>query len=306
MKKKAFLTVDSGGSKTKLALYCPNGDFIESCTSAGFGLAQDSESVIDELVTLLSEFCEGYEVSTVICNLGGKNKKQAELTISAAFPQARVEVFRESEGAVGLALCEKYSAGVILMAGTGAIAIAKAEDKAVICGGWGANISDLGSGYQLGLDAIRLALDELDGTGELSLLTKTLTGIGEPPGAMDAREYCAFRDGVRGSLAPFDRSHVASFAKAVYECAKRGDGRSLELYRGVGRDLARTVIAAAKKRGRDLECAVVNGGMVNALEFWQKSFEDELFATYGKIKVHYLKNGIDEIMCDMAKNKKEN
>ena len=301
MKKKAFLTVDSGGSKTKLVLYGPNGNFIGSCTSAGFGTAQDSESVIDELASLLSEFCDGYEVSPIICNLGGKNKRQAELTISAAFPQARVEVFRESEGTIGLALCEKYSAGVTLMAGTGAIAIAKAGDKAIICGGWGANISDRGSGYQLGLDAIRLALDELDGTCALSLLTKTLTGIDEPPSAMDAREYCAFRDGVRGSLSPFDRSHVASFAKTVYDCAQLGDGRSLELYYGVGRDLAHTVITAAKKRAEALTCIVVNGGMVNALEFWQKSFEDELFAEYGKIKIHYLKSGIDEIMCDMAK-----
>ena len=306
MKNKAFLTVDSGGSKTKLALYGQNGDFIKDCTSAGFGLAQDSEEILQDVVTLLSGFCSEYEVSSVICNLGGTNKKQTELTISAAFPQARIEVFRESEGTIGLSLCEKYSAGVTLMAGTGAIAIARVDDRAVICGGWGANISDRGSGYQLGLDAIRLALDELDGTGELSLLTKTLTGIDTPPSAMDAREYCAFRDRVRGSLAPFDRSHVASYAKTVYECASRGDERSLELFDGVGKDLARTVIAAAKKRGADLNCAVVNGGMVNALEFWQKSFEDELFAAYGKIKVYYLKNGIDEIMCDMAKNKKEN
>ena len=297
----AFLTMDSGGSKTKLALYSIGGDLIRECIAPGFGTAEDSEKVLSEALAVLSDFCNGYSVSPVICNLGGKNKNQMAITLKAAFPDAQIRVFRESEGTIGLALCEKYNAGVTLMAGTGSIAIAKIGEKAVVCGGWGANISDKGSGYQVGLDAIRLALEEIDGTEALSLLTKSLTGISEAPGIMTAAEYCAFRDNIRKTLAPFDRAHIASFAKKVYECALQGDEKAIALYERTGLDLADIVIAAAKKGEIGLRGVVVNGGMVNAKEFWQNSFEARLFNVYGKIKIHYLTSGIDDAMCDMAK-----
>lgn len=301
MASKAFLTVDSGGSKTGLSLYTEDGALIREGKARGFGLAEDCDQVLWEARQTLSDFCAGYEITHAVCNLGGKNKKQIEKTFRSAFSNAAPKVFRESEGTVGLELCKMYGAEVTLMVGTGAIAIARAGDKAVISGGWGANISDGGSGYQLGLDAIRLALREIDGMGELSLLTQTLTGISEPPKPMDAVEYCNFRDKVRQSLMPFDRAHIASFAKTVFDCARRGDPQSLELYRKVGLDLAELVLSAAKKAGGELKCAVVNGGMVNGKEFFAESFEEKLKGEYGDVRIHYLKNGIDEAMCHIAK-----
>ena len=300
MDNKAFLTIDSGGSKTSFALYTHDGSFIKEGRSRGFGLAEDVDCVWEEVRQILADFCAGYEITHVICNLGGKNKNQIKKTLQAAFPDAYTKVFRESEGTIGLELCKMYSAEVTLMAGTGAIAIAPAGDKVVISGGWGANISDGGSGYQLGLDAVRLALEELDGTDELSLLTRSLTNINEPPNAMDAKDYCDFRDSVRRSLAPFDRAHIASFARTVYDCARQGDQRSVALYKKVGHDLAGLVIAASQKAKIKLRCAVVNGGMVNGKEFWQESFEKRLINEYGAIKVHYLTDGINEAMHHIA------
>jgi len=300
LKNKAFLTMDSGGSKTVLVLYTVDGAFIKEDKARGFGIAEDSDCICEEVQQILSDFCYGYAISHVICNLGGKNKNQIEKTIRSAFPTANIRVFRESEGTIGLELCRMYSAEVTLMAGTGAIAIAPAGDKTVISGGWGANISDKGSGYQLGLDAVRLALEELDGTGELSLLTKSLTGINEPPSPMDAKEYCEFRDSIRRSLAPFDRANIASFSRIVYGCARLGDKKAVELYEKVGPDLAELVIAASQKAQTKLHCVVVNGGMVNGKEFWMESFEDKLKNECGAIKVHYLTNGIDKAMCHMV------
>ena len=301
MASKVFLTIDSGGSKTELSLYSEDGKLLCKGRAQGFGLAEDSGAVLRDVKQSLSDFCAGYDVTHAVCNLGGKNKNQIEATLRAAFPSARIRVFRESEGTAGLELCRMYSAEVTLMAGTGAIAIARAGENAVISGGWGANISDGGSGYQLGLDAIRLALAEIDGVGELSLLTKTLTGLEEPPKPMSAEDFCAFRDRVRQSLAPFDRAHIASFARKVYDCARRGDESSIELYKNVGHNLANLVLAAAKKAGGVLNGTVVNGGMVNAKEFWSASFEEGLRSEYPSVTVHYITNGIDEATCRMAK-----
>ncbi len=274
-------------------------------TAKGFGTAVDCDEALNEAFPILFDFCKDRLISAAICNLGGKNKKQMEITLKRAFPDAKVEVFRESEGVVGSELCKKYSAQVTLMAGTGTIAVAPCDGNLVISGGWGANISDKGSGYQLGLDAVRLALEEIDGTDALSLLTKNITGISSPPSAMSAEKYCDFRDNVRNAMAPFDRANIASLAKKVYACAKQGDERSIELYEKVGRDLAETVIAASRKARVRLNCAVVNGGMVNSREFWQESFEKRLKNEYNTEKVYYLTDGIDEVMCDIAKKLSE-
>ena len=286
MERRAFLTVDSGGSKTRLGLYGVEGSKIKETAVKGFGLVSDSEEALDEALPILFDFCQGYSVAVAVCNLGGKNKRQMEITLKRVFTEAKIRVFRESEGTVGLELCKKYGAQVTLMAGTGTIAIAPCGDKTVISGGWGANISDKGSGYQLGLDAIRSALDELDGTEPLSLLTKNLTGIDAPPEPMSADEYCDFRD----------------FVKTVYACAVAGDTRSLDLFDKVGCDLAETILAASRKANAELTCAVVNGGMVNCRNFWQDSFEERLEKEGKSTKIHYLTDGIDEVMRDLAKN----
>ena len=40
MDNKAFLTMDSGGSKTKLRLYSFGGELIKESSAQGFGLAE--------------------------------------------------------------------------------------------------------------------------------------------------------------------------------------------------------------------------------------------------------------------------
>lgn len=294
--------MDSGGSKTELKLYSISGDLIKDGNLRGFGSVSDSEDVLDEAVRDLSDFCKGHQIAVVVCNLGGKNKKQMEATLKSAFDEATIALFRESEGIVGIELCKKYSAQVTVMVGTGTIAIAPCDEKVVIWGGWGANISDKGSGYQLGLDAIRSSLEEIDGTEPISLLTKTIAGINAPPNAMSAADYCDYRDNVRKRISPFDRAHIASYAKTVYLCAKSGCKRSIELYDKVGYDLAETVLAASRKARSDINCVVVNGGMVHSRQFWQESFENRLKKEYDTVVVHYLTNGIDEVLYDVAKN----
>lgn len=296
-----FLTIDSGGSKTKLSLFTTDQTKLKETAIKGYGLAIDSDVVIDSFCTDLVSFCDGFDVKLVVCNLGGKNKNQFFNTIKKAFPNAKIELFRESEGVVALTLCKKYCSEVTLMVGTGSIAVAPNGENTVILGGWGANVSDKGSGYQLGLDAIKLALEEIDGVKKCSLLTKTLTGVEFPPKDLSAVKYCEFRDRVRQKLLPFDRQNIASFAKTVSLCAKNGDKKSLSILKKVGKDLADIVIATARKVG-GVTNLVVTGGMVNSKEFWQEQFERRIKAKYNLKKVYYISDGVDVATKEIAKN----
>ena len=305
MQEKVFLTADSGGSKTKLSLYTQAGELVKFSVCEGFGKTADSDDVLPVFATALKTFCEGYLPKVVVCNLGGKNKTEIFNTLQQTFPHKKIKIFRESEGIIGRVLCDLYGAQVTLMAGTGAIAIAPVGDNTVICGGWGANISDQGSGYQLGLDAIRLVLEEIDGTKELSVLAQKLIGENSPPQVLTASEYCDYRDKIRQRLAPLDRLHIASYAKTVCECAEKGDAVSLSLYKKSGADLANLVCRAAAKTRLPLVNVVVTGGMVHAKKFWTENFENHLKQLYNIQKVFYIADGIDIGMCAIAKKEME-
>ena len=304
LKNEMFITIDSGGSKTKLSLYDSDNVLIKNGSAGGFALAIDSDFVHPELVSVLKGFCACDRISVAVCNLGGRNKRQIEATLKHVFPNAIVNVFREAEGNVGIALCNKYDAQATLMAGTGSIVIAPAGENVVIYGGWGANVSDAGSGYQLGLDAIRLALSELDGLDPLSELTKRLTGKSAPSAPMKQSEFCKYRDSARDAMAPYDRAHIASYAKTVYECARAGDIKAQALYDKTGKDLAQNVLSAVKKSGQGLKNLVVTGGMVRAREFWMESFEKTLKDEHSLENVYYIADGISDAMEEMIKNTK--
>ncbi len=302
MVQKCFLTVDSGGSKTEIILYESTGEIVNKGVFKGFGVAVDEDKILSELASALIEVCKDKTPSVIACNLGGKNKKQIERTICSVYTNSRVKVFRESEGVIAKELCKKFNAQVSLMVGTGSIAVAPTDGGVVVLGGWGANISDKGSGYQLGLDAIKLALEEIDGVNEFSLLTKTLTGVDKPIGVMTADEYCNFRDSVRARLYPFDRENIAKLAKTVYKCAKSGDEKAINLYKKTGDDLSGIVLSAIAKTAKRLKRVVVTGGMVNAKEFWQESFEQKLKEWYNDCTVHYIADGLNVGLFELAKN----
>ncbi len=304
MIEKSFLTLDSGGSKTCASLYTLAGELIRKEQTVGYGISVDGQEKLPELVSFLRRFCSGYEVVKIVCNLGGKNVCQIKNALQSVAANAQIYVFRESEGIVGETLCEKYCAQVTLLVGTGSIAIAKDGNKTVVSGGWGANVSDDGSGYQLGLEAVRLALKEIDGIKPLSLLAKRLTGCNEPPTPQTAKDYCALRDGVRARLFPLDRAHIATFAKTVYDCAKEGDRAALALYEKTGEALAELAVAAAEKIGVALETVVVTGGLVHAKEFWEKTFKQSLSQRTLLKELYFLTDGMNEALFSVVKSMK--
>ena len=184
---------------------------------------------------------------------------------------------------------DEYGASVILMAGTGAIAVGKSNSKFVTTGGWGINIGDDGSGYDIGLQAIRLTLQALDKTEPLSPLSRYLSGLDAPLCATDDPAiYRDNRDKVRERLYPFERGRIASFAKVVSEFAERGDKLALKIFEQAGESLAQLVTKTFNKLENAEPTVVVTGGLVNTKKFWATSFEKYL----SDVRIHYVTDGL--------------
>lgn len=271
-----FLAIDIGGTKTKYVVFDEQLRELEELDTVGFGLAVDSAEDIPKLREVLSYLAGKYCIQSVGINLGGKNKEQIRIIAESCFPGTPVCVCRESEGTASVAFGRSCRAQAVLLAGTGTIAIAFDEKgKQIISGGWGMNIGDGGSGYYIGLEAIKRSLQALDGTEPLTALQKEITGLEVPIAAVeDVSRICQLRDEVRGRIFPLERKRVAAFAKIVTEHCEAQETDALEIMADAGREMGHLAADCVKKLlPYEVTTLAVSGGLVQCKAYWAPEFE---------------------------------
>lgn len=276
-----IVTVDTGGSKTQIALFDKEGNKLSEARCKGIGVTRESDAETELLTETLNSLMENRDfkdVSTIIINVGGTNTEQIKFALSPYFPNAQIEAYRESSGVIMSAICDLENADVLLMAGTGSIVLAKGKKGNIIADGWCPNIGDFGSGYWIGLESISRSLLSLEKEDPLSQLAKAVTGRELPFSAMeDTSVQMAMRDEVRSHFMPLERSAVARLTRVASDCARNGDEMAIGIFRDAGRELAKTVIRAmniADCNGNSV--VLVSGGLSACSDLWKNSFEETL------------------------------
>lgn len=122
----------------------------------------------------------------------------------------------ESDAAIALPGALGDKPGVVLICGTGAIAIGRtSKNKIVRVGGWGRIFGDEGSGYWIGVQALNAVGKELDGRAPHTALTnavfKTFTKLKD-------REPRVLRSAIASGAI-----RVEDIASLVSKCAAAGD-----------------------------------------------------------------------------------
>lgn len=132
------------------------------------------------------------------------------------------------------------AAGVVALAGTGSSVLGIAADGTMIkAGGWGPLYGDQGSAYQLGRLGLVAAAAAFDGSGAATLLVERLThavGVSRFPDTV-ARLYSDLSG----------QQNVAALAPVVDACAEEGDEVAAAICRQAGDELARVVVAVARR-----------------------------------------------------------
>ena len=159
-----FLGIDGGGSKTAFLLEDDSGRQLarvetgpSNWLSAGIDAAR--KSIADGLRQLPA-------TPDVVCaGFAGAGRPEGvgfyESTLHSLLPHARV--FIETDAFVAFVGAIGIKPGVLLIAGTGSIAISRQADGAMSrVGGWGPMFGDEGSGFWIGREAIRTALRAFD------------------------------------------------------------------------------------------------------------------------------------------------
>lgn len=303
---KYFIAADIGGSKTAINVYNQNFSLEKSYSTLGAGFATDCDEPISYLCDLLKTVSKEFSISSVTINLGGKNTQQIKNNFSTFFPDANIFVFRESDGNAALKLGEKYDSEIVILAGTGVILIGSDRNgKYVVSGGWGSNISDSGSGYDIGLKAIRQSLLALDSGKPLTAMQQKITGRTEAlTSHQNISEIRNIRDQVREHIGERTRKNIASYTKIVEEFALTCESDALNILNEAGIDLAKLTQSGVNALlPHEVKSVTVTGGLVNIADYWKNSFEEYLKQNTDITEFNYVKDGV---MLGTAQLAKEN
>ncbi|WP_153397032.1 N-acetylglucosamine kinase, partial [Ornithinicoccus halotolerans] len=161
------------------------------------------------------------------------------------------------------------SPGVVVAAGTGAVALAVDHDgRSAVADGWGSWLGDDGSGFAIGRRGLQAVLRAHDGRGAATPLTeRARQRYGDPTGLPRL---------VHSSDNP--AREIAAFASDVLDLAVEGDAWCRQVWAQAAEALAATTAAAARSVLPPAQPALVatTGGLFGAGELLTRAYDEAL------------------------------
>lgn len=247
---KLYLGVDGGGTKTALGVFDEHGACVASavCPPLNYHFIG-----VDTAVSNLRQGIGMLEIPTdriVAVGIGDPSlddvsEGKAALRFAAAVREMLgIPVYIRSDAYMTFfGLTQGERPGVLIISGTGAMAIAEdARGRITVAGGWGRLTGDEGSGYFIGLQALRAALHAADGIASPTALTEAAL---RHFGCETSR---ALIDVFYGENEP----DVAGFARVAAACAEAGDQKAMEILCEAARYLADYTSALICRSGAGL------------------------------------------------------
>ena len=257
------LGVDGGGTHTRCAVVSMAGGVLGRGEAGPsnylrVGLEAATGSVFEAVHRATAE--AGVElpaVTAAIC-LAGVGRPANHAAMLGRLEGVARSVLLDTDAAAALAGAHALRPGIVVIAGTGAIAYGKdASGRVVRCDGWGPLLGDEGGGYWIGAEVLRAVARAADGRDSPTALTEAVLahlGLEGPAGLVDR-----FRWGQYGG------AEVAELAGVCGGVAAGGDAAAGDILRRAGERLAETCLAAAQQLGDALPPSVaVTGGVLGA------------------------------------------
>lgn len=172
--------IDGGGTRTRVVLADANGTVLARAEGPGTALTPGNEGVAADIIkSLIGEvlaMAERTETRPAVCVVGvaGAGQERAAQALWSALATRRVadDVSVQADATIALDDAFGDAAGVLLIAGTGSVAFARAPDgRLERCGGWGPNVGDEGSAAWLGRRALSVITAAQDGREPETALT---------------------------------------------------------------------------------------------------------------------------------------
>jgi N-acetylglucosamine kinase-like BadF-type ATPase len=276
------LGIDAGGSKTVALLADVSGSVIGRAEAGGANLRVHGELEVEKVLFGLLEKLppEARRAEALAIGIAGADRPEDEHVLRAILARLgfRERVVVTNDARIAFVAGSPSRVGLALVCGTGSIAWGRnASGDVARAGGWGWHLGDEGSGFWIGVRAVREALRAEDGRGPATRLQESLIAHFEI--ARPEQILRAVYDG------EFPRHRVAAFAVRVEEAALAGDEAARSILAAAANEL---VLAAASVRERlhlasDSYDVVLSGGTFQAVPTLEDAVAGRLAAAPARI-----------------------
>ena len=269
--------VDGGGSKTAIVALSDSGQVLRSHLNPSSnyhvaGQLQAVQHIVGGIHSVLKdEPLEGIGISLAGIDTltdwkiiaQGVRQELLELAAKKGISFADVPVVLENDAFGALLSVRGRFSGNVLAVGTGTVALGVNQaGEACRVGGWGHQIGDQGSGYDIGRKSLAGMVAANDGYGADTILGDLVT---ELLGLHQIREIVDWLN-----QSGRTNKDIAALVPLVAEAARQQDAVALNIFQEAGRDLGLVTCALLRKTSEQ-ELGLV-GGIVRAWEFIELSF----------------------------------
>ncbi|MEX0980304.1 MAG: BadF/BadG/BcrA/BcrD ATPase family protein [Gemmatimonadota bacterium] len=249
--------IDGGGTRTRAVVLAPDGEELGRAEGGATLVSPGTPGgeVLHVLrdVTLSAMENAGVETPAAALHAGlaGVGREWVRAGVEAALrksfgPESAGPERIASSVRVGTDSAAAFHAafgtgpGLLVISGTGSIGWGRSETgEWARVGGWGSLLGDEGSGYRIGLDALRATVQSDDGRGEPTALAPAIL---ETLALETTEELVDW-----GATAA--KAHIAKLAPVVRDTARAGDETAVRILERATADLERHVVLLLKRLG---------------------------------------------------------
>lgn len=257
-----YMGIDGGGSGLRVAI--ADADLVVHGRAEGppanpssLGRLRAAAIVQDAMRAALADLAPQRVAAVAIGLAGAAASHSAEwlrAVVGAVLPHARIVPSADYEIALVGALGQRR--GLLVLAGTGALAYGvNAAGESALAGGWGYLLGDEGSGYWLGLQALRAVARAADGRGPETTLHRALLPA---LGLSAARDLIPWLYGA----SPPPTAAVAALAPLLLETARQGDGSAVAIVRQAADELNLAAQAVMRRLAMPSPPIALAGGLL--------------------------------------------
>lgn len=271
-----YIGVDGGGTKTLFSLYDENGNLLKNHVEGTCHYAQVGydglEIVIKTGVDVLTQGLDGdVKIGLGLAGYGREIhvRKNMEEAMKRALPHH--DWILKNDAQVALMGALDGQDGILVIAGTGSIAISRYNGVEDRCGGWGYAIGDEGSAYWIGKKILLAFSRQSDGREEKTALYHLLK---EETGIQDDADIITY---VIKTLEN-KREKIATLAIICAKGASMNDPACLAIYREAASEISQIINVLGRKANQENILVSYTGGVWKGRQYMQATFNEKLDA----------------------------
>ena len=267
---KYYLGIDGGGSKTTAVVFNEKGEFIckacgESINYYSVGLDNARQNMTDIMNSLPQE---EFECAVIGMSALAERATADETNRFCSGIINSKKIIMDSDLFVGLEAMETEGECAVIISGTGSMAVCRDADGTIRhAGGFGYILGDEGSGYSIGISAIKAAIRAAENCTPKTMLTESCINFFSVNDIYELIDLFYEKT--------VSRKIIASFAVEVMKCAQLDDATAKSIIKAEAKLLSETALSLIKNKNTLIPVGLW-GGVFQYNNIFRDEFSDIL------------------------------